>query len=245
MAEFVQGRPAVASFSDEFEGSALDTSVWSTAYWWGRGDVARSELQYYAEDAFVVRDSVLRIVAERRARGPFAFTSGIITSLGQFAGTYGRYEVRARVPAGRGLFPAVWLLHHSRAHPFEVDIFEVLGNDPCTVHMTHHWRDTQGAMQQRSGSYMGPDFSAAFHTFAVEWRASSLVWFVDGTERFRSEIGVPDRPLYVLANLAVGGPWAGSPDAQTRFPTTLDIDYVRVSGCASVLRGDRSRWDEA
>jgi beta-glucanase (GH16 family) len=215
-------------FSDEFDGRSLNTAIWNTAYWWGRGDTGRQELQYYAEDAFEVRDGVLRIVAEPRSVDAFPYTSGIITSLGTFSQRYGLFEIRARMPKGKGLLPAGWLLLANRLLPYEVDIFEIPGETSQQVYMTYHWRDAHGVNRQESGTFGGPDFSDSFHTFSVEWSPSSLIWFVDGVERFRSYQDVPPMPMYILINLAVGGEWVGDPDASTQFPAVLDVDYVRV-----------------
>ena len=73
-----------------------------------------------------------------------------------------------------------------------------------------------------------PDFSADFYTFAVDWEPGSIVWYVDGVERALTTKGVPDEPMYLIANLAVGGDWPGNPDATTVFPGYMDIDYIRV-----------------
>jgi beta-glucanase (GH16 family) len=75
---------------------------------------------------------------------------------------------------------------------------------------------------------VGPDFCADFHEFAVEWSPQSIIWFVDGVERFRSEDSIPPAKMYLLVNLAVGGDWPGPPDDKTHFPGTFDVDYVRV-----------------
>jgi beta-glucanase (GH16 family) len=215
-------------FADEFDGGSLNTAVWNTAYWWGRGDTNRKELQYYAEDAFEVRDGLLRIVARPQADDAFPYTSGIITSLGTFSQRYGLFEIRARMPKGKGLLPAGWLLLANRLLPYEVDIFEIPGDDGRQVYMTYHWQDAYGVKRQEYGVFDGPDFSDAFHTFSVEWSPSSLIWFVDGVERFRSYQDVPPVPMYILVNLAVGGEWGGDPDAATQFPAVLEVDYVRV-----------------
>jgi beta-glucanase (GH16 family) len=75
---------------------------------------------------------------------------------------------------------------------------------------------------------VGPDFSAGFHAFAAEWKPGEVIWYVDGVERGRSTAGVPAEPMYLIANLAVGGDWPGNPESTTTFPGVMEIDYIRV-----------------
>jgi beta-glucanase (GH16 family) len=215
-------------FQDEFDGPTLDTATWNTAYWWGRTNAGNNEAQYYADDAFELGNSTLRIKAERRSMAGFDYTSGIITTFGRFSQTYGRFEMRAKVPKGQGLWPAFWLVPQSKAWPPEIDIFEILGHRTNTAYMANHWKSATGAHQQTSDGYTGPDFSQAFHTFAVEWMPSEIIWYVDGVEQFRSSQGIPTEPMYIIANLAVGGNWPGYPDGTTPFPSYLEIDYIRA-----------------
>jgi beta-glucanase (GH16 family) len=112
----------------------------------------------------------------------------------------------------------------------EIDIHELLGNALSTVYLTVHWGPSYtSGHQSDSTSYVGPDFSADFHTFAVDWDADRVIWYVDGVERFRhSGVGVPQVEMYVIANLAIGGTWPGAPNSTTSFPANYDVDYIRV-----------------
>ncbi|HEX5505874.1 MAG TPA: glycoside hydrolase family 16 protein [Thermomicrobiales bacterium] len=217
-------------FDDEFDGTALDRGKWHTQYPWGRDRSSVGELQWYADDAFTVQDGLLHITAEHRAMEGHPYTSGLIASWGNFATTYGYFEIRAKLPAGRGLWPAFWLSPADyTVWPPEIDVFEVLGQTPGVVAMTTHFADPgTGEAAQDQGIYLGPNFADDFHTFAVEWTPTEIVWYIDGVERFSSRTGVPSQPLYLIANLAVGGPSAGKPDASTPFPSELEIDYIRV-----------------
>jgi beta-glucanase (GH16 family) len=98
------------------------------------------------------------------------------------------------------------------------------------MYMTLHWGDNyQDGHASAGGVYAGPDFTADFHTYAVDWDADRVVWLVDGAERFRYEgPGVPQVDMYMITNLAIGGSWPGAPDPSTPFPAYYDIDYVRV-----------------
>jgi len=237
---FVTGVPALVgpaerpgwklTFDDEFDGKRLDLKKWNPndPAGWERNH----ELQAYVTNAFEVSGGFLRIKAEKRqafySEKWRSITSGMMTTLGKFSQEYGRFEIRCRVPKGKGMWPAFWLLPDPRGWPPEIDVLEILGHEPDKVYTTHHYRDAQGKHQSHGGSWSGPDFSAGFHEFAVEWSPQRIVWFVDGVERFRSEDAVPKGKMYVLLNLAVGGGWPGNPDAQTKFPAALEVDYVRV-----------------
>lgn len=222
------------SFSDEFDGSKLDAGKWIDQYpdHWGRFH-GNNEQQYYAPDSHEIRDGKLILRAQKRAL-PVArgrpYTSAMIASQPHFVQTYGWWEMRAKFPAGKGLWPAFWLLPADKSWPPEIDVMEILGHDVRTLHMTFHRKPAApGRMVSTSKSWAGPDFTRDFHTFALEWKAGELIWHVDGVERARyAGADVPAVPMYCIANLAVGGDWPGLPDASTPFPSTMEIDYVRV-----------------
>lgn len=214
-------------FADEFNGHTLDTNRWRTAFPWGRDRRSLGELQRYTPDAFALSQGTLQIIAKPATRERYAYTSGLISSHGSFAQEFGRFEIRAKVPRGQGLWPAFWLLPRERSWPPEIDVFEALGDETDTVHMTAHWR-AGGVHRQRKSTFSGPDFSASYHTFAVEWSKRGLAWFVDGIKRHEVKGKSPRGPMYLLANLAVGGDWPGMPDASTPFPAVFAIDYIRA-----------------
>jgi beta-glucanase (GH16 family) len=217
-------------FDDEFDGSSLDLTKWNPNDPWGRE--RNNELQAYVPDAFVVKNGILSVKAEKRAASyagkERAYTSGMMATYQKFAQRYGRFEIRCRVPKGKGMWPAFWLLPQPLAWPPEIDVLEILGHQPQKAYFTHHFLNDQRQHKSHGGSWIGPDFSADFHDFAVEWSPERIVWFVDGVERFRSEDSIPRTRMYMLINLAVGGDWPGAPDAETVFPATFDVDYVRV-----------------
>jgi beta-glucanase (GH16 family) len=215
------------TFQDEFNGTSLDTSKWNTGPRWGRVDMNGEELQYYAEDAFEVQDGVLRIRADQRSIEGMNYTSGLIETRLSYMQSYGYFEIRAKLPKGQGFWPAFWMLP-DKEWPPEIDVFEYLGHDADTIYMSNHWSDSTNWHQSETTGYTGPDFSADFHTFAVEWNLAEIIWFVDGIERHSTTTGVPNEPMYIIANLAVGGLWPGSPDNTTPFPSYLEIDYIRL-----------------
>jgi beta-glucanase (GH16 family) len=225
--------PAIAGdwrlkFDDEFNGATLDKRKWGTTYPWGaRTNAANRELEYYADDAFQLSAGVLRIRAQRRTAHGFKYTSGIITSHASFAPTYGYFEIRAKVPKGRGLWPAFWLAPKDMTWPPEIDILEMAGSSPKANLMVNHYKTALGP-QQTFTTWTGPDFSKDFHTFGLEWTPKQLVWYIDGVEHFQTSAHIPAQPMYMIVNLAVGGSHVGPPDSTTRFPCYLQVAYIRV-----------------
>ena len=215
-------------FSDEFNGSTLDLDKWNTHYPWGRTNHGTGELEYYADDALDFQDGHLLLRAEHRSMEGFEYTSGMISSHDKFSCKYGYIEIRAKVPSGPGLWPAFWLLPASGEWPPEVDVLEVLGQTPYVVYMTNWWLNDSDVPSKASESYSGPDFSAGFHTYAIDWNSDRIIWYVDNVERFRSSSHIPKERMYILATLAVGGDWPGPPDSTTPFPSYYAIDYIRV-----------------
>jgi beta-glucanase (GH16 family) len=220
------------AFSDEFDGDALDYSKWTPKDPWGV--VRNDELQAYIVKAFAVKDGVLSIRCEDEPAfydgAKRDFRSGMMTTTGKFSQRYGRFEIRCRVPKGRGLWPAFWLLPEPPAWPPEIDVLEILGQETDKIYFSNHWPDPAGRdgnSLSQTGEFKGVDFSDRFHTVAMEWRPGEIRWYVDGVERHRSDQSVPDQPMFLLVNLAVGG-WAGHPVAETKFPAEFLVDYVRV-----------------
>jgi beta-glucanase (GH16 family) len=218
------------TFDDEFDGTNLDLGKWNPNDPWGKE--RNKELQAYVKDAFEVKDGILRIKAEKREAlydgKQRQFTSGMMSTLGKFAQQYGRFEIRCRVPAGKGMWPAFWLLPVTKQWPPEIDVLEILGHEPNKLYMTAHFRDAERKHKSSGGTFRGPDFSVDFNEYAVEWSPEKITWFVDGVERSHSTQTVPHEKFYVLVNLAVGGDWPGAPDEKTRFPAAFEVDYVRV-----------------
>lgn len=179
-------------------------------------------------DPFDVTDGVLTITVDRaptalaKDLGGFAYTSGLITSQPSFSQTYGYFEMRAKLPAGKGLWPAFWLLPADLSWPPEIDVMESIG-DPSKVYVTLH---SDATKLEGVELHIAPD---AFHVFAVSWTASDVAWFIDGREVRRTPTPSDmHKPMYMLANIAIGGDWAGAPDASTRFPASMSVDYIRA-----------------
>jgi len=146
------------TFRDEFDATTLDRTKWSTTLAWGdRSLSGNKELQCYGDGNFEHRSGTLRIVARKQSRAcpkpafQAPYTSGVIASFGKFSQQYGYFELRAKVPKGKGLWPAFWLLPEDKSWPPELDVFEVV-NDGKTIHQTSHWKSATGTHQQSHSS---------------------------------------------------------------------------------------------
>jgi beta-glucanase (GH16 family) len=229
---------------DGFDGTALDRDTWNTCHWWAANGctiAGNNELEWYLARQVRVRDGVLNLVAARRPtrgdRRTYPFASGMISSgppyhspVAKFAFRYGKAEIRAWIPSGRGLWPAFWLLPESRRSLPEIDVMEIIGQNADNVSMNFHYRTAGGREYAPGSDSHEPGLSTGWHTFAVNWRPGKLVWLIDGVPRWHfSGPAVPDERMYLVANLAVGGDWPGRPDSSTSFPTAFKLDYVKVS----------------
>lgn len=251
LAGAVSGQNWKLVWADEFDGDTLNTEKWSymtgTGSEYGLDRWGNNELQYYQEENVRVADGVLTITAKRENVESSQFTSGRIRTINMGDWTYGRFEFRARMPVGQGLWAAIWMLptdsdYGGWASSGEIDIMEYLGHDTSVVHGTIHYGGLWPDNKSRGTDYETSDtaFHQDFHTFALEWEEGKLRWYVDG-ELFQSlgtgmwysstpgDFPAPfNRRFHLLINLAVGGNWPGSPDASTVFPQDLVIDYVRI-----------------
>ena len=215
---------------NEFKGTTLDPAKWHTGYAPKVHPLGcNNERQSYAPENVTLRDGHLILRAERKTREGMPFTSGMISSHDKFSREYGWFEARMRLPKGKGMWPAFWMLPQSKAWPPELDIMEHKGRLPNRAFLTLHEKQPGTWRTKSTGKeWDGPDFTADFHTFALEWLPDGLRWYVDGIERHRWNGKADFGPMYLILNLAVGGDFDGDPDAATPFPGEMEIDSVRV-----------------
>ncbi len=236
-------------WQDEFSGNRLDTTKWNVLL---REQSKHNELQYYLPDEVYIENGILRIRSRERVYGSQKYTSGRLDTRGKFSPTYGRFEIRAKLPGGRGLWPAHWLYPQNRnwlmeyimldavekgkersipeERPWysEIDIMEFLGHERNVLYGTLHYNSFDGKKQTSSGTWRGRgDYARDFHVYALEWEPDSMRWYVDGRLFHSTVAGIPHAPHYLILNTAVGGVWPGNPDSTTVFPQYHDIDYVR------------------
>jgi beta-glucanase (GH16 family) len=230
-------------WSDEFNGTALDTSNWNVEVNDQGG--GNNELQYYTNRPANVKVVAGNLVIEGNKEVYLTrnYTSARLNSKGKRSWTYGKMEARMKLPYGNGMWPAFWMLGDSAIWPNcgEVDIMEMVGGTACsscsdkTIYGNIHWAGSGGTASAGSNA---PPLSAgkyndAFHVFTVEWNASTIIWLVDSVPYFSYSVAPAalaafHHPFYILLNLAIGGSWPGSPDATTVWPQDLLVDYVRV-----------------
>ena len=235
-------------FHDEFDGTELDGTKWHTAWPWSNS-VINGELQMFQNcpypvnawqdacapgDYYVVRDGTLRLIARDvtftdGAGTTFDYVSGAVNTRDIYSFTYGAVEVRAKLPAGKGLWPQLWLNPQTNGMwPPEIDLMEAIGSEVNKVHHNVQWRDADGAHQAEPGVIYATDWFADWHTYTLEWTASDVIFFIDGAETYRLTGHSPTIAMNLMLNLGVGGGWPGDPDTTTSFPATFEIDYVRV-----------------
>ena len=218
---------------DEFNSPNLDTSKWNYEI---NGDGGgNNELQYYTNSSqnCFIQDSCLVIQALQESYMGKNYTSARLNSNDKGDWKYGRFEARAKLPYGQGLWPAIWMLPTDWVYggwpaSGEIDIMEELGQDANKVYGTIHYGSPH---QQQGGSYTLPSgyFLSDFHIFACEWDSTSISFYVDNTKYFTAKITKPfDQLFHFVLNVAVGGNWPGNPDYRTSFPQQMVIDYVRV-----------------
>jgi beta-glucanase (GH16 family) len=231
-------------WSDEFNGPNIDNTKWSINN--GPANV-NQELEYYSNRSnnVFIQNGCLVLRAIKEDFGGKNYTSGKMTSAGKGDWLYGRFEVRAKLNKGQGMWPAIWMMPTDGAYggwpsSGEMDIMELLGHQPNRVYGTIHWA-TNGAHQQSGSSFSlkTGTFADTFHVFAYEWEAGKQRWYVDDSLYFSTARGQPfDKRFFYILNVAVGGSWPGNPDNTTTFPNDMLVDYARVyekSNSAAVL----------
>jgi beta-glucanase (GH16 family) len=219
---------------DEFNGNSVDGFRWEVL---NRRDSFNNEKQYYRPEQVSVGNGNLRLTATNQPLNGKAYRSGLVRTWAEQ--TYGRWEIRASLPSTQGMWPAIWLLPRNANWPSggEIDIMENRGSQPTIIGSAYHFGANVSAHQ-----YIWDDFSysvngqpvsfhGSMHTYAVDWDADRIRYFVDGIPHYtfyRNAAPISSTPMSLILNLAVGGNYGGDPDASTVFPQHFDIDYVRV-----------------
>ncbi|AVK46915.1 glycoside hydrolase [Clostridium sp. MF28] len=227
------------AWSDEFNGTSINTSNWK--YETGGDGWGNNELEYYtnrSENARIENGNLV-IEARKENYNGMNYTSARLKSQGLKNWTYGKVEARMKLPAGQGIWPAFWMLGENISQVSwpkcgEIDIMEHINNESA-IHGTIHWDSTGNNTHAQYGAASPNIDVTQYHVYSIEWDASSIKWFVDGTQYLEANIanninGTEEfhKPFFILFNLAVGGNWPGNPDGSTPFPAKMYVDYVRV-----------------
>lgn len=233
------------AWSDEFNDTVLNPNNWN--YEINGSGEGNQELEYYTnrvQNLFLSGGNLI-IEARQESYAGANYTSARIDTYGKESPTYGRIDIRAKLPVATGMWPALWMLGNSINNGVawpgcgEMDIMELIGTYPNQVTGSIHWLQAGGSEGTFNNNYdlpAGQNFSQAFHVFSEIWTADSVQYLVDnnvyvsasyqanvtsGTNPFNS-------PFFFIFNVAVGGDWPGSPNASTVFPQRMFVDYVRV-----------------
>lgn len=236
-------------WEDLFLRSHIDESKWN--YVSSGGGFGNEELQYYTDQNQNVRieNNILIIEAQKKNYYSHPYTAAKLTTKGKASWRYGRFSIRAKLPEGKGIWPAFWMMPDDMERYSgwpacgEIDIMEMVGHEADTVHGTLHY----GVPHTYKGeSYKLPSnqrFSDEFHEFTLDWEPGEFRWYVDGilyakqNEWFSNHVGneqsflfpAPfDRNFYLQLNIAVGGKWPGYPDETTLFPQRMYVEYIKV-----------------
>ncbi|AUP79421.1 glycoside hydrolase family 16 protein [Flavivirga eckloniae] len=231
--------------ADEFDtDGAPNSTIWGFDIGTGQNGWGNNELQYYTDrsENVTVQNGVLIITAKEEAFNGASYTSARLLTKGKFEQTYGRFEARIRLPYGKGLWPAFWLLgddsNGTEVWPQigEIDIMEYVGSEPTIMFGTVHGPGYSGGQSIGKPYQLENDrFDTGFHIFGIEWGPDYINYYVD--DILYNQITPDDvpgewvfnrGPFYIILNVAVGGQLPGAPNAETVFPQTMLVDYVRV-----------------
>lgn len=232
-------------WSDEFSSKTLDNASWTNET--GGNGWGNNELEYYSNslnNSFLT-GGFLVIEARKETFGTNNYTSARIITKDKKTFTYGRIDIRAKLPKGKGLWPALWMLGNNITQSGygwpacgEIDIMELLGDNYQKFYSTVHWGQVNSSFHDsKGGNYTlsSGSFYDTFHIFSMLWDSGKMAFLIDDYTYFtvnKSEIATGtypfDKPFFFILNVAVGGNWPGNPDSSTTFPQRMIVDYVRV-----------------
>jgi len=236
-------KPYQLVWADEFDKDGLpDSTLWG--YDQGNSGFGNRELEFYTyqrpENARVESGNLV-IEARKESYSGSDYTSARLKTYLKGQWTYGKFEIRAKLPRGRGTWPAIWLL--SATTPLvwpddgELDIMEEVGFNPNIIYGTAHNKLYNGAQGTQKGSYTSiPDAQDSFHVYGLEWSTTEVSWTVDSVVFFsytNPNTGLSAWPyssnFFLILNIAIGGNWGGQQGIDdTIFPQQMLVDYVRV-----------------
>ncbi len=225
-------------WQDEFNTEQDLSEFWT--FETGNSGWGNNELQFYLKENTYLQEDHLVIEARKENHGGSLYTSSRMISKDKFDFRYGRVDIRAVLPYGQGIWPALWMLGDNiftEGWPQcgEIDIMEVVGHQPNLLHGTAHWSNQGGTHSYIGGSTTSTagSFSDQFHVFSIIWSEDKIEWLLDDQAYYELAITANEfsefhKNFFLIFNVAVGGNWPGNPDASTVFPQYLLVDYIRV-----------------
>lgn len=229
-------------WSDEFNGSALDITQWTAA---NQASGINHELQAYIDENAMVKDGKLVLACKsEKWTGPDNlhpgravtryYTSALVSTQGKKVWTYGRFEIRAQLPKGRGLTPYIGFFS-DESWPPEFGL-GMPGGYPHQLFLINHWMNGSKHGQDLLAPKFSKDFSEGFHTFVIEWEPGVIRWMVDGVQTYQIKRQIPNKPLFLLLRDSVGGDYSVDPkcglvnkgEERAVFPQYFQVDWVRV-----------------
>lgn len=206
------------TFQDEFEDQEVSSSKWNKL---NSGYKDHGRLHHYLPEQVSSSDGTLKLRVDDESYNSFPYRSGAVTTQGLHEQLYGKFEIRAKLPVGKGLLPAIWLLPTDHSAFPEIDIVEMLGQQPNQI-----WHVAHIGPNKKEYQVTNIDGSE-WHVYTLDWTREELIYSIDGMERFKIDNFV-NTSMYLLLNITVGGVWVGNPDDKTDFPANMEIDYVRI-----------------
>lgn len=224
------------SWSDEFEGNALDMDTWSHEF--GSHGWGNNELQMYTSSPnnTEVSNGTLKITARQESAGSANYTSARIRTIGKMEFLYGKVEARIKIPSGQGIWPAFWMLganFEEVGWPLcgEIDVMEHVNTEPL-ANSAIHWFNGGGHTYETKTAPMD---QSEWHVYGADWNEDGVTFILNDQPYFHfpfeeanNTAPIFTKPFFFLLNVAVGGNWPGNPDATTPFPAVMEVDYVRV-----------------
>ena len=207
-------------WSDEFNGTSVDTSKWNKVGPWGHPVASGWANFSYLTSNVSEANGVATITAQKSGSN---WTGGILSTNGLYQFEYGFVEVRAKLPTGQGFWPAIWL-YGDNSSLDELDMMEFLGGDASTAYQSYF--DPSGALKQVQPK--SSDWTSGYHLYGMLWAPGSLTYYIDGVETAHFTTNVPAESMYLMLNFDVGGSWPGNPNSSTPTTATFNVDYVRV-----------------
>ncbi|MDD4036135.1 MAG: glycoside hydrolase family 16 protein [Bacilli bacterium] len=206
--------------ASDFRGN-LNRKYWNIIE---QGKNTNNELQYYTNNNVIIKNNNLSLIADNEQYNNHNYTSGMLSTKGKFEFLYGKVIIKAKSAPGKGLLSAIWLLPVDDSFLPEIDIIEILGEKTNEVWMGTHY-ENNGKRYKSFNTYS--KLKDNFNLYELVWNKDEIRWSVNGNIVHKTNKGVPNKEMYLIINLAVGGDWPQDPD-NSIFPAEFLIDYIVI-----------------